>query len=497
MISFINYPLSIKKSELIKEGNSFSISKHKVVPCSNKNTKTLEQLINKKIKGFEPGSDEYVDCSNIYFVRISDMDDLNYIFTFNQKTKRIRPVIGNKTLKKIKKGDVCYQTASNVGNVCIYASSSEAFFNSHIINLEFNQNKYYIFAFLKSNFGKSQVEVAGSITGLDNFNEELLLKTVIPFPTKKVHNEPNKIIKYISVIVQNIIDKECAIKEKIDCIQKLIEFELNNNQKKNNFIYKFPRKSEIIQKNRFDASRYNRESKELQFKITNYKHGCSNLSSLEYHKKRGQNLQVSVIGKSIYSDDKKNNFYKLILSSNISEDVTLKNWTYLGNPKKLKKINKEDIIFCSRGTEFGRVMVFPEDINAITNVDNMRIYNENAPLHQKIFLGLFLNYLRKTRQIYQFGVIGNGSISLPLYQLDEINFPNFPEKNQKELANIYYKPLIREKTNLENYLEKEKVRNKKLGIYQLNIEIIKLRDILDNLIWKIVNEEEITIDLDY
>lgn len=497
MSSFVQNPSSIRRSDLIREGNSFSVYQHKIVPCPNKNTKTVKQLLKRKINGFEPGSEEYVNFSDNYFVRISDMDDLNYTFSVKPGTQKIRPVQGNNSEKIIQNGDICYQTASNVGNVCIYTGSCDAFFNSHIINLEFNQDKYYIFGFLKSNFGKNQVEVAGSIKGVDNFRETLLLNTIIPFPTKKIHKNPSEVIKYFSLIVQNIIDKELVIKEKISQIYELIEDELNNNQKNNTFTYKYPKKSEIVRKKRLDSLRYKCESKEFNFKITNYEFGYSNLSSLEFEVKRGQNLQISNIGKSIYSDHEENNFYRLILSSHISEDSTLKKWTYLGNKKKLKKINKEDIIFCSRGAQFGRVMIFPEEINAITNIDNMHIYNENASLNQKIFLTLFLSYLRNTRQIYQFGMVGNGSISLTKYQLDTINFPNFPEEKQKEIAYIYYNPLKHVKTNFTNYLNKERLRNKEIGIYQLNMEIIKLRQILDNLIWNIVNELEIIINLNY
>jgi len=43
-------------------------------------------------------------------------------------------------------------------------------------------------------------------------------------------------------------------------------------------------------------------------------------------------------------------------------------------------------------------------------------------------------------------------------------------------------------------LEKEKARNEKLGIFQLNMEIFDLRETLENLVYKIVMEEKIKIE---
>ena len=46
-------------------------------------------------------------------------------------------------------------------------------------------------------------------------------------------------------------------------------------------------------------------------------------------------------------------------------------------------------------------------------------------------------------------------------------------------------------------LEKEKIRNREIGIYQLNMEIFSLREQLEDLVHKIVMEEKIELRFEY
>ncbi|MBB1557703.1 MAG: hypothetical protein HG439_004440, partial [candidate division SR1 bacterium] len=87
---------------------------------------------------------------------------------------------------------------------------------------------------------------------------------------------------------------------------------------------------------------------------------------------------------------------------------------------------------------------------------------------------------------------------LRIEQFVNISIPNFPEEKQQEIARQYYNK-IEKNTDLtfENYLEKEKERNSKLGIFQLNMELFELRETLENLIDKIIMNKEINVDFGY
>lgn len=498
MKSYIIKPKSVKKSEMLRNEYSFSGFSYRFVESKNKNYFLLgsNEILDKNVKGFEPGSKEYIDFSENYFVRISEMDNLNFTFATSKDTKKIRPVENSNKSKIINQGDVCYQTASNVGNVCIY-DGKKAFYNSHIRKLAFKKNKHYIFAILKSAFGKEQVDVSGSIKGVDNFREEYLLNTKIPFPTKANHQNPEKVETLVSLIVQNIIDKEEQIKLKNKQIDELIEKELKENQKVEKFSYNYPRISEIREETRLDTGLYEREFKEEEYLIENYHNGFSGIFDLEYEISRGQNLQVSNIGLSFYSDQPKKNFYKLILSKYLT-GRTFEKISYLGNAKKLKTIKKGDIIFSCRG-EMGRCVIFPETTsNTITNIDNVHISSDNRTITEKLFLFCFLGYLKQKDILDSIACTGSGAPSFTQYQFSKLKIPNFPESKQQEIAKLYYNPLEKNKDlSLENYLQKEQVRNREVGIFQLNMEIFKLREQLEDLVHKIVMEEKIELRFEY
>lgn len=132
MQSYITKPKSVKRSEIMGREYIFSPMGFRFIKSKNTNTKALKEFLTQNVKGFEPGSAEYVSFTDNYFVRISEMNDKDFTFDINNDTKKLKPVKGNNAKKIIEKGDICYQTASNVGNVCIY-DGKKAFYNSHIV----------------------------------------------------------------------------------------------------------------------------------------------------------------------------------------------------------------------------------------------------------------------------------------------------------------------------------------------------------------------------
>jgi type I restriction enzyme S subunit len=395
-------------------------------------------------------------------------------------------------------------TGSNnrIGDCTLAPKDLNHNFSSHIFKLNPKKeiNKFYLFALLKSNYGKEACDLEIPKAGIMRRGGKRFLNLKIPFPTTKNNPTSENVEKLVSLIVQNIIDKEEQIRAKNKLIDEKIEQELRENQKENSFSYAYPRISEIKEERRLDTGLYEAEYKNFNFLVKNYAEGFFKLEDKGYEISRGQNLQITNIGKSYYSEKKLNNkFYTMIFSSNISEDSVAIGKSYLGNIRKLKCIENEDIIFCSRGAQFGRVAVFPEiEKNTITNIDNMHIKNKSANLPEKIYICQFLRHLRKIKHLYKIAIFGNGSFSFTKYHLLDLSFPDFPEHKQKEIAKLYYNKLYKNTSlTFGNYLEKEKVRNKELGVFQLNMEIFRLRDVLEELVHKIVMEEKIMITLDY
>ena len=113
-------------------------------------------------------------------------------------------------------------------------------------------------------------------------------------------------------LTQSIINKEKEIRKKHQQILEKIEKELLKNQKDKKFRYIDSNYKELKQFLRLDVGLYAEKYKKLKFIIQNYKFGQRNILDLGFKSKRGQNLQVSCIGKSIYSIKQKDHMINVI-----------------------------------------------------------------------------------------------------------------------------------------------------------------------------------------
>lgn len=488
----------VKKNDVLNRKNSLSASSFKEINVLNKNFEILGELLEgKAIKGFEPGSDQYIGFSENNFIRIQDMERLEFTFKENDSTIKIIPPKESYKKRIIINGDICYQTASDVGNVCIYVGN-KSFYNSHIRKLNIKKDKYYVFAFLKSELGKGQINISGSIKGVDNFSEELLLNTKIFFPTDKNNPYPEQVKTLVSVIVQNIINKEQEIRKKIFLIDEIFKTELINSFDINKFKYSFPRLKDLKKIKRLDNKLYSKDFKKFENYLENYSYGYTLFKTLKQKNiiksRKGPNLAISIIGKSIYTDIKNKNLIPLILSKNVSDAGIIKKITYLGNNSNLPLLKKFDLLLFARG-DIGRVL-FIDDflINSTSNFDVFFI-DYKSKLTDKLFLLNYLRFLKNQNYWAFFSVGGSGALSLTDDLLQRLKIPNFPESKKIDISKLYYNEVKKNKLiNLDDYIEKEFKRNETLGVFQLSIEIFKLKKLLEELIFKIANNQKIEIN---
>lgn len=505
-MDYISTPQKITFGELVKNQHSWSPLQYKKIQIKNKNTVAIEDLLSGSslINGKEVGSNSYVPFPTPFkFVRTKAIQPNNFQpdLSIEGSFEYINPISfesnkGNASERIIQKGDLLFVTGGNVGEVAISNDLQNSIASSHITKIPVKEHRLYIFAFLKNQFGKEQANFGpvGAIAGLDTFSEKTLLRIQIPFPTQKNKGE---VIKYIESLVKITIAKEQKIRHNNDRINEIIEQELNTNQKDSVFSYVPATFKEIQNLKRLDTGMYGEEYKRIKFLIKNYSLGESSLDELDYMVSRGQNLQVSNIGKSIYSDLPKPNFYKLILSKDFSDWMTAFRSSYLGNPKELKKIKKGDIVFSCRG-DLGRVLIFLDDEeNVITNIDNVQIVNNSAKLENKIFVGAFLNYLRMTGFLSKISITGSGADSFTQYQFDLIKIPNFSEATQKEITKIYTSPYKYPETTLEELLTDDAGWNENVGIYELDQSLKAVKAQIDYVIDMITRDESVSIDLSF
>ena len=494
---YIQTPESISFETISEKEFTLSSSQYMDLILPNKNYKFVGDFLSRPLKrvdlGNEIGSINYIKESPFYFLRTKALQELSFLPEITSESAL--PVMPNAFVNQnLKEGDILISKDSNIGEVVILDKDYPNYMTSSAIyKLPVDKNKYYLLAFIKHQIFREQLDFMVPKGATIRHAKQMFLDCKIPLPNKN----KSKTIELVEVLTKSIIKKEKLIKEHHSRIIELIEKELANNQKSADFKFELPHIDEIMQNNRLDTSRYSMEYKHYEYLIQNYKNGFFKLSELGYYINRGQNLQVSNIGESYYSSEDINGFYKLAVSSNFSEYSTVEKMKYLGNPKKLKTINKGEVIFSARGVQFGRVIIFPEDIdNTITNIDSLVIKNTENNLERNIFIAMFLNHLRWNKHIYKIAITGSGANSLTQYQSNDINFPNFPESKQKEISKYYYNSIVFNPsfTSISDFLEEDEKFNQVAGIYELNKGTKRIRKELNNIIDNIVNDTVINIE---
>lgn len=267
-----------------------------------------------------------------------------------------------------------------------------------------------------------------------------------------------------------------------------------------NLFFSYPRLSEILAANRLDAKIFSSEFKQKYSLIKNYKHGVHTIYELGFSLSRGQNLQISNIGESVYSTEHFPNFYTLILPKFISVFGIPNKVEYLGNPNKLKTLNKGDLIFGAEGFEKGRSIVVVEDLdNYITNIHGITIRHlGDVNLKESIFVKCYLDYLRKLGLIESFAVGGNGGSFAQKYW-DALAIPDFPDSLKSEISHLYFSDfelssLSFDDFSPESFFAIEKLVNDNFGVYELNKSKQTLQNLLNDAIQSIINDEEVTIN---
>ena len=347
---------------------------------------------------------------------------------------------------------------------------------------------FYFYALTKHDFFRIQWLGSGGIQ--KNTVAKERKNTFLPLITNK------EIIRYVSFLTRAIINKEKEIRKKHKEILEQIEKELSDNQKDKNFNYELPNFKEIRNSNRVDVGYYCKDYQEKQYLIKNYKEGAKELMDWGYSSKRGQNLQISQIGKSIYSDTLKDDFYTLVRPTNFSEFGTVEKFEYLGNPKELSNLDAGDIVFSAEGT-IGKCILFT-DLKSrwITNIHGIVLKKKEQDIIESAFISCFLRFLRNFGVLDYISVGGQGGSLAKKYWKD-ILIPNFPKQKQKDIVSLYHNQIDYPKSlNLVNFLEEDQKWNEKSGIIEVDKSMKKIKIHLNGILDKIVNDKIVNLTFD-
>ncbi|MBF0111785.1 MAG: hypothetical protein HQK74_03525 [Desulfamplus sp.] len=488
--SYIKTPTTISFSSIVEKNFTLSSSQYMDLVIPNQNFLYVRDLLSRPLQrkdlGVEVGSLNYIGKSTHYFLRTKALQPHSFLPEITSETAL--PIIPNSFVRmNLKKGDLIISKDSNIGEIVILDKDYPNYMLSGALyRLPVTEKKYYLLAFIKHNIFREQLDFMVPKGATIRHAKTIFLDCKIPIPN---HNSEHT-IQFIELLTQAITNKEQLIKERHETILQLIETELLNNQKPNTFKFELPTIKDIEEVGRLDTGIYSEIFKKTTFLVKNYCLGFSNIYDLGFTLSRGQNLQESNIGKSIYSNKHFKNFYSLALPTNFSDYGTIDKVIYLGNPNKLKTLQQGEIIFGAEGT-FRSIVICSAKDNYITNIHGITLYKND--LTQSICVKCYMDYLTKKGVIDCVKVGGHGGSFAQKYW-DIIPFPKFEKDKQKEIAQLYHNPENIYQTNtftLYNFLEQDNAFNEKAGIYDLDKTAKKLKEILDKSIDNIVNDREV------
>lgn len=494
MNQYVRTPNAVHLNDVIGKDYSLSSSQYVSLVMPNTNSKPVSYFLSRPLKrsdlGKEVGSLSYIDHSTKYFIRTKALQAHSYLPDLTPET--MLPILPKDFVDmNLKKGDVIISKDSNIGEVVILDKDyPDCMLSGAIYKLPIKEEwKYYLLACIKHPIFREQLDFMVPKGATIRHAKTLFLDCLIPLPNSDSEN----IIRYVSLLMQAIIRKEELIKQRHATILSLIDDELCNNQKENSFTYHLPTFQDLQSVGRLDTGLYSPEFKECIKQIKQYKGGFSeNIHALGYKLSRGQNLQESNIGKSIYSEHPHKNFYSLALPTNFSDYGTINKTLYLGNPNKLKTLSVGEIVFGAEATFRGFVVCSTKD-KCITNIHGVTISN-NGNLTQSIFVKCFLDYLVHRGIIDCVKVGGHGGSFAQKYW-DIIPFPSFPDTKQKEIASLYYTANDYDASvcSLDDFLQYDSDYNESAGIYELDHSAKYLREILNTTIHNIVTNQPVNI----
>lgn len=498
--SYVKTPTAISFAHIVEKDFTLSSSQYMDLVIPNGNFLYVRDFLSRPLQredlGVEVGSLNYIGKSTHYFLRTKALQQHSFLPEITSETAL--PIMPNSFVKMdLKKGDLIISKDSNIGEVVMLDEDYPNFMLSGALyKLPVGNKKYYLLAFIKHNIFREQLDFMVPKGATIRHAKTMFLDCKIPIPSYNVEET----IQFIELLTQAIIHKEQLIKQRHKAILQFIETELLSNQGTGEFKFELPTIIEIENIGRLDTNLYREHFKQVVFQIKNYSNGYQTIQELGFSLSRGQNLQVSNIGDSIYSKRKHKNFYTLMLPKFLSKYGTVDKIEYLGNPNTLKTLQKGDLIFGAEGFEKGRsVVIIEEQDRVITNIHGITIQQKGHDVNKAIFVKCCLDYLRSKGLIDLYAVGGNGG-SLAQKYWDIIPFPKFDKPKQDEIALLYHNPTSNYDTDtftLESFLEQDNAFNQKAGIYELDKTAKQLKGILNKAIDHIVNDKEVDIRFDW
>ena len=433
--------------------------------------------------GKEIGSSCYVESSKYRFIRTSNITEKALIDC--SSVEYCKPNLTN----ILRGGEILIAEdggGDGLGEVCLYEKDinySDYLCNGALAIVVHNVDaRMYVLGMLKSNYFKEFLDNNTPLASTIRHSNGIAKS--FKFPEYSGKNDAHIVL---SLLMQNLISKEQQIASRNVAIDDMISNTLGIGKHghldtcKSFFI-----KNEF----KFSGGLYNHTYLDLHHSIKNYSDGFFPLLE-KYDAKRGQNLQISNIGQSHYSNEAKTGFNKLVTTMEISDARTIFKYRYLGNKKQLAVVPEGAVMLSADGTVGKSICVIKSHF--ISNIHQWILTPKiaKAPIYERVFLSCFLQWLRNQNYFeYIKDKANGGGIKEP--HLDNyISIPKFNRSLQKTISTLYTNDVAKTVNDISSYLINETIRNKELGIWELNMECFDLKDKASRLVKAITLNEKV------
>ncbi|MDQ3093681.1 MAG: restriction endonuclease subunit S [bacterium] len=473
----------------IKSKNfKLSPSLYQVTKIGNSKSYALRSLLDgfeKHDKGSEVGSHNYINESPKKFMRTKALRSDSFLPQLNtESTEAILPIsfIGN----KLTQDDILISKDSNIGEVVILDKDYPNYMMSGGLNrLNVNDNKYYIFGVLKTDFFKDQLKRLASRGSTITHAKTLFLDCMIPFPDQK---NDQQVINYLSDLVKLVISKEKSLTAKKCLIEEIIESELENQSPGDSFSFDYPSVSEMLSKGRIDAGSYSEKFKTIEAKIKNYVNGCfyidiSNIKSGSTPKKRYISETIKELPYSWITPTHFTDMGGIAFTERLRSETN--------------NLNEDSLLIVNRTSRGGRgeyvgLCAFFDYKRYGASHHNQGIYRVTGyPNVDLAFMGAFLNS-NPMRQYCAGLTVGSKMKEIKSKQFSTVPFPNFDKEKKLKVASLYYNEATPYLT-CDDIAAIGEERNKEAGIVQLNDDLTQLKNRIDSIVNKIATGEIIEL----
>lgn len=289
---------------------------------------------------------------------------------------------------------------------------------------------HYILAVLRTKFFVEQVWSLLNRGVYPRMDKGALHRILIPVPKEKARSEA------ISAKMLAILDKERRIRACDREIFRLIDDELG--AKAHPFSPSEPHISELKASGRLDAAIHSDHLKRYQSRVSAYPGGSDTPKELGFKVGTGPSLEIKLLGTRIDSDIERPDFYKLLIPANITEEGTVRRYTWLGTPKKLPTLQVGDVLIGEAGFKKGRSLVVDDSGGRLTtNAHGIFARATSASVEASAYLRCIIDWYR-TRGLFDLLAVGGSGGHLSPEYFDYIRVPRFGKQLRERVTKLYW-----------------------------------------------------------